>query len=184
MQAKPSFAVFAAAALLCALYASIPAFAQIHTPPLPAIHVPPLPAVEPGAAGQPAPAQSPLPLQTQTPFQTTVTTNVLSCFCFTPVPLPAGKRLIIQYISQTGAATTTSGPYIIPITVLASTVAGGPSTSYYFAPPQNAQEASQFYETQPVTIYADTLYVGPAFAGFDPNFDTFNVVISGYLVEQ
>jgi hypothetical protein len=118
------------------------------------------------------------------PFVTTVTLNAVTNFNFTPVSIPTGQRLVIDYVSITGAATTTSGPYVIPIVIINAGLNGQGSNSFYFAPPQNPYESSQFYMVQPTTIYADTLAVGPAYAGYPPNFDTFNVVISGHLISN
>lgn len=115
------------------------------------------------------------------PFQVTVTVNPVSNFNYTQVAIPAGKRLVIDYVSITGAAQA-SGGAIQPIVLLNSTVAGGSGNLYYFAPPANSNLPTQFYMAQPTTIYADTLYVGPAFSGFSPTFDTMNVVISGHLI--
>jgi hypothetical protein len=120
------------------------------------------------------------------PFVVTVTTNAVTNFNYTPVTIPTGKRLVIEYVSLSGAAQSIVNNQvepIQPITILNTTVAGGPANLFYLAPPQNNQLSTQFYLAQPVTIYADTLAVGPAFAGFTPTFDTFNVVISGYLVD-
>jgi hypothetical protein len=118
-------------------------------------------------------------------FETTVTTNAVTNFTYTSVAIPAGKRLVIQNVSVTGAAESTSGP-IQPITIILATLNGSSSTGtnlHYFAPPQNNQLSTQYYGTYQTTIYADSLAVGPAFAGFSPTFDTFNVVITGYLVD-
>lgn len=127
---------------------------------------------------QPAAAQT-----APTPFVVTVVTNPVSNFNYTPVAIPAGKRLQIDYVSISGAAQSTSGP-IQPIVILNTTLGTGPSNLFYFAPPQDSQGgqlSSQFYMSQQTTIYADTLLVGPAFAGFSPSFDIMNVVISGHL---
>jgi len=120
------------------------------------------------------------------PFVVTVTTNAVTNFNYTQVTIPAGKRLVIQYVSITGAAQSIVNNQvepIQPITILNTTVAGGSANLSYFAPPQNNQLSTQFYMTDQVTIYADTSSLGPAFAGFTPTFDTFNVVISGYLID-
>jgi hypothetical protein len=115
------------------------------------------------------------------PFVTTVTVNPVTNFNYTLVPLPAGMRLVIDYVSLSGAAESTSGA-IQPIVILNTQLNGGTNNLFYFAPPQNAQLPTQFYSSEKTVIYADTLYVGPAFAGFTPSFDTFNVVISGHLI--
>ncbi|HUP02857.1 MAG TPA: hypothetical protein VMU19_02630 [Bryobacteraceae bacterium] len=117
------------------------------------------------------------------PFQTTVTVNAISNFNYTSVSIPSGQRLVVDYVSMSGAATSASGN-IQPIIILSSTVGGGPSTLYYFAPQANSLVSGQFYSGQNTTIFADTLQVGPAFAGYSPNFLTFNVVISGHLISN
>lgn len=114
------------------------------------------------------------------PFQASITVNVNN-FTSSSVTIPAGKRLVIDYISLNGAAQT-SGAYIQPIVVVTSGVAGNPNVSYYFGPNQSTTDAGQYYASYPTTIYADTLSVSPAFAGYTPTFDTFVVNISGHLI--
>jgi hypothetical protein len=113
------------------------------------------------------------------PFQVTVPVNINN-FTFTNVPVPAGKRLVVDFLAINGAAGT-SGAYVQPIVLVSSTVAGNNSL-YYVAPQQSTVAAGQYYDTRQVTIYADSLSVSPAFAGFTPTFMTFNVNISGHLV--
>jgi hypothetical protein len=114
------------------------------------------------------------------PFQVTVPVNINN-FTFTPVPIPSGKRLVIDYISLEGAAQT-AGAYVQPIVILSSTVAGSPAASYYLQPSQSSVAPGQYYSNGPATIYADSLSVSPAFSGYTPTFLSFNVVISGHLV--
>jgi hypothetical protein len=114
------------------------------------------------------------------PFQTTVTINAVSCFCFTAVPIPTGKRLVIQDVSLSGAAQT-AGTDIQPIIILYLTL-GGNNNLRYFAPAADVQVPGQYYADFPTTAYADSLEVAPAYAGYEPTFDTFNVVITGYLI--
>lgn len=115
-----------------------------------------------------------------TPFVTTVPININN-FNYTAVTIPAGMRLVVDYVSVTGAAQSSSGG-VQPIAILNTTVGGSPSNLFYFAPPQNTTVAGQYYMTQSTAIYADTLSVGPAFAGFTPDFMAFNVVLSGHLI--
>ena len=114
------------------------------------------------------------------PFQVTVPVNITN-FTYTPVSIPSGKRLVVDYISLSGAAQT-SGAYIQPLILLSSSVAGSATAVYYIAPQQSGTAPGQYYHTEKTTIYADSLSVGPAFAGFTPTFMIFNVVISGHLV--
>jgi hypothetical protein len=119
-------------------------------------------------------------LQNAFAFSTTI--NAITNFNYTLIPIPAGKRLVVQNVNMSGAAASTSGPYVVPIVLFSSTLGSGPSVNHYFAPPQNLQDSEQFYEDAQTTMYADTLYVSPAFAGFTPTFMVFNVTVTGYLV--
>ncbi len=124
---------------------------------------------------QPAAAQT-----APVPFVATVPININN-FNFTAVPIPAGKRLIIDYVSMSGA-TQTAGAYVQPIIILAATLHGGSQNLFYFAPLQDPNVPGQYYDHEQTTIYVDTLYASPAFAGFTPSFMSFNLVISGHLV--
>lgn len=115
------------------------------------------------------------------PFQVTVPININN-FNYTSVTIPAGKRLVVDFISMSGAAQTTSGPYLQPIVILNVGVAGNPSVLNYFAPTQSASDPGQYYYTTSTTIYADSLSVGPGFAGYSPSFLAFSVVITGHLI--
>jgi hypothetical protein len=115
-------------------------------------------------------------------FQTTVAININN-FNNTPVAIPAGKRLVIQNVSLSGAAQTTSGPYVQPIIILSATLGSGAANLRYFAPIQDPNDPGQFYKDFETTVYADKLEASPAFAGYTPSFMSFNVVITGYLVE-
>jgi hypothetical protein len=90
-------------------------------------------------------------------------------------------RLVIDFISLSGAAQSSGGP-VQPTVILNSQVGGGASNLFYFSPPQSTTVTSQFYMSEKTVIYADSLSVGPAFAGYTPTFLVFNVVISGHLV--
>jgi len=114
------------------------------------------------------------------PFVVTVPININN-FNFTQVTIPAGKRLVIDYVSMSGAAQT-SGTDVQPIIILAATLQGGSQNLFYFAPVQDPNVPGQYYEHDQTTIYADTLYASPAFAGFTPSFMSFNLVISGHLI--
>jgi hypothetical protein len=114
------------------------------------------------------------------PFQVTVPVNITN-FTYTAVSIPSGKRLVVDYISLSGAAQT-SGAYIQPIILLSSSVAGGAAAVYYIAPQQSGTAPGQYYHSEKTTIYADSLNVAPAYAGFTPTFMSFSVVISGHLV--
>ena len=114
------------------------------------------------------------------PFQVTVPIDINN-FNFTPVTIPTGHRLVVDYVSMSGA-TQTSGAYVQPIIILSSSVAGNPNALYYIAPPQSGSAPGQYYHTEKTAIYADSLSVSPAFAGYTPTFMAFSVVISGHLI--
>jgi hypothetical protein len=114
------------------------------------------------------------------PFQASVTINVNN-FNFTPVTIPAGKRLVVDHIEIHGAAQSISGP-VQPIAIVAASVAGSPSVSYYYAWQPSSTVSGQFYSNFPTVIYADTLQIGPAFAGFTPDFMAAGVDITGHLI--
>src|SRR5215510_5120442 len=56
------------------------------------------------------------------PFQTTVSVN-LNNFGYTTVPIPAGKRLVVEFVAIAGSASSTSGG-VQPVILLNSSVAG------------------------------------------------------------
>lgn len=116
----------------------------------------------------------------RSPFQASVAININN-FTFTNVPIPSGKRLVVDYLAVSGAAQT-SGADIQPIILISSSVAGNPSALYYIGPDQSTAVQGQYYHTEKATIYADSLSVSPAYAGFTPTFMAFNVVISGHLI--
>jgi hypothetical protein len=114
-------------------------------------------------------------------FQVTVPININN-FNFTAVTIPTGYRLVIQDISLSGAAQT-NGSDVQPIIIFSSTLGSDASNLRYFAPSPSATVPGQYYADYATTLYADTLSVSPAFAGFTPTFMSFNVVITGYLVD-
>ncbi len=114
------------------------------------------------------------------PFVVTEQVNVNN-FTNTTVAIPQGMRLVIDYISLSGAAQSNSGP-IQPVVILNAQLDGGASNAFYFEPPQSATVSGQYYLSEKTVIYADSLTVGPAFSGYTPSFLVFNVVISGHLI--
>ena len=130
-----------------------------------------------------------LPSQVQAQTNTDITKDAfawsttinINNFTFTTIPIPAGKRLVVQNVNMSGAAQ--ANPYVVPIVLFVSTLGSGPSVYHYFALPQNLQDFTQYYEDKQTTIYADQLNVSPAFAGFTPSFMVFNVTVEGYLVD-
>jgi hypothetical protein len=114
-------------------------------------------------------------------FQVTVPINVNN-FTYTTVTIPAGQRLVIQDVSLSGAAQT-NGAYVQPIILFSSTLGSDPANVRYFAPNPSATDPGQYYADYNTTMYADTLELGPGFAGYTPTFMSFSVVITGYLVD-
>jgi hypothetical protein len=114
-------------------------------------------------------------------FQVTVNVNINN-FVYTPVTIPAGQRLVVQNISVSGAAQT-NGAYVQPIILISSNLNSGGASTRYFSPNPSATAAGQYYADYSTTLYADTLQVGPAFAGYTPSFMSFSIVITGYLVD-
>ena len=119
---------------------------------------------------QPAPA----------PFQVTVAVNVDN-YTLTAVPIPAGKRLVIDSISLNGAPPT-SGAYVQPVVLVTAGVAGNRNVSYSFGPDPSTARRGYYSASYPTAIDADSLYLSPAFTGYTPTFDSFNVSISGHLI--
>ncbi len=118
------------------------------------------------------------------PFQTTVSLNFSTSTLFVSVPIPSGKRLVIDYVSVSGAAASNSGA-IQPVIILESSVAGSPSVNYYLQQTQSPLVTSQYASAGPMTIYSDSLAVAFAYSGFAPTapgFAVFNVCISGHLI--
>ena len=113
------------------------------------------------------------------PFQASVALNINN-FTYTPVPIPAGQRLVIEYVSISGAAQS-SGGGVQPIALLSVGTAGTAAT-WYFATTPSSTVPTQVFHTEGTAIYADTLQVGPAYSGFTPSFMVMNVNISGHLV--
>jgi hypothetical protein len=111
------------------------------------------------------------------PFQAAFT--VTSVSGFTPVTIPAGKRLVIDFINIGGEATT-NGTYVQPVVILRSTL-GGVITDYNFAPTPSPAP-TEYYLNLPTTIYTDNLSLGTGFNGSTPLFIGFDVVISGHLI--
>jgi len=111
-------------------------------------------------------------------FQTSVNLS-LSGVSGTGILIPAGTRLVIDYVSIAGSAPSSgTQPYII----LFTTVGSGSDVSYTLTPTQSSLEPQQFQHSEAVKIYADTLFVSVAFAGSAPAFLTSTVSISGHLV--
>jgi hypothetical protein len=128
-------------------------------------------------AANPVPTQS---MDAQNAFETSFTLG----FDDVPVTIPAGQRLVIDFVAIDGAAISGSGP-VQPDIFFNTTLTGGGSGSFdlQLAPsPVSLPGEGQVYFAQPVKIYADTLNVSGGFAGNTPSFFQFTVNISGHLV--
>jgi hypothetical protein len=128
-------------------------------------------------SANPVPTQS---VDAENAFQTSFTLG----FDNVPITIPSGKRLVIDFVEVNGFAQPTAGP-VQPDIIFYSTLTGGGSASYYLQPAPSAVNIPgepQFYLAQPVKIYADTLSVSGAYAGYTPSTFTFNVNISGHFV--
>ena len=160
---------------------SVCALAQITEPPRPraALAKPAVTAVTPKAALAAANVKD-IDQPARAPFVAAVELNINN-FTYTPVPIPAGQRLVIEYVSITGAAQSNGGA-IQPIALLTTSLANNPGVSFYFAPAADVALPTQFYRGETTAIYADTLEVGPGFAGYTPSFMVMTVVISGHLI--
>ena len=119
-------------------------------------------------------------LAARAPFQASVLVD-FNNFVYTPVPIPAGQRLVIEYVSISGAAQSNNGP-VQPIVLLATSLADNPSAAFYLAPTPATALPTQFYHAQPTTLYADSLQIGPGYAGYTPSYLILNVVVSGHLI--
>jgi hypothetical protein len=97
------------------------------------------------------------------------------------ITVPAGKRLVVDYVSVNGSGPSAgTQPYI----VIYSSVGGGPQVPYTLTPTQSPIAVQQFEGNKEVRIYADTLFASLAFAGSTPPFLIFNVSISGHLIDM
>ena len=97
----------------------------------------------------------------------------------TGLTIPAGKRLVIDYVTVAGAGPSSgTQPYL----EIYTTVNGGPSINYQLRLAQSPITPQQFDDSEKVTIYGDTAFVSIAFSGASPFFLNESVTISGHLV--
>jgi len=115
------------------------------------------------------------------PFQTVVNLSYTTNTLYVSVPIPTGKRLVIDYVSVSGDANSDAGK-IQPYIILTSSVASQANAQFFLSLNQSPLETTQFSSAGPMTIYADTLAVSFAYAGFTPSFANLSVAISGHLV--
>src|SRR5215472_6033077 len=114
-------------------------------------------------------------------FQTTV--NVAFGQGLAGVPIPAGTRLVVDYVSIHGNA---SGPgTVVPTILFESSINSQPSVNYYISPVLIGDiTTDQWRASEQVKIYADSLTVGLGFAGVVPTTLQFAVDISGHLIDM
>jgi len=125
----------------------------------------------------PVPTQ---PVDAKNAFQTSLSLGLVP----QAITIPVGQRLVVDFVTISGIAQSLSGP-IQPTIILESSLNGGGSANYYLDPapsPVNIPGANQLYLGQQVKVYADSLTVAPAYAGFAPSTFIFNVAISGHLI--
>jgi hypothetical protein len=113
-------------------------------------------------------------------FETSINLNLTSPTA--NVTIPAGKRLVIEYVTCEASAFSPTGQ-VAPsfrLTVGLSGTGG----EYNFIPQGNTDVSASpiFFGSYPVRIYADTLSLNAAYRGFVPTQLNLNVSIAGYLV--
>jgi hypothetical protein len=97
------------------------------------------------------------------------------------VPIPAGKRLIVEHIAAVAFANSANGA-IQPLVVAYVTQAGSAAINFEYVMNPYQLLSYQFSLAQQVTLYADTLTIGLGYAGSTPaNLDE-GVSISGHLI--
>lgn len=111
-------------------------------------------------------------------FQVNLTLGLAS----QPITIPVGKRLVIDFIAVSGTTASPSGP-IQPIVILASGLKNGSTAGYYVKLDPSTVMPTQYYRSERILVYADTLTVSSAYSGFAPSFFVFNVALSGHLID-
>jgi len=114
-------------------------------------------------------------------FQVQLTLSQAAGTLFQTVNIPAGKRLVVEFVTIDGTAASSSGP-IQPVVLLESSITGVGSANFYLQPDQAATLTDRFARSEQVKVYADGLAVAVGFAGYTPDFMVFGVSISGHLV--
>jgi hypothetical protein len=114
-------------------------------------------------------------------FQTTVTVGFGTGLA--GIAIPAGKRLIIDYVSIHGNADGNGG-VTVPTILIESAINGQGTVSYYISPVRVEPTIDQYRASQVVKIYADNLAIGVGYAGAVPLILSFAVDISGHLIDM
>jgi len=113
-------------------------------------------------------------------FQTSVTVGFGTGLA--SVPIPAGTRLVVDYVSIHGNA---EGPgAVVPTILFESSINSQPSVNYYVSPVLIDPTIDQWRASEQVKIYADSLAVGVGYAGAVPITLSFVVDISGHLIDM
>jgi hypothetical protein len=99
------------------------------------------------------------------------------------VSIPAGKRLIIDYVSIHGNADGNGG-VTVPTILIESTLNNQGQVNFYISPVQIDPTVDQWRASQQVKIYADSLSIGVGYAGAVPFVLSFAVDISGHLIDM
>jgi hypothetical protein len=99
------------------------------------------------------------------------------------VSIPAGKRLVVDFVEAHGTAFSTGGP-IQPTVVLSSNLTGSPSINYYLPLQVETNGINQFTETQKVAVYSDYLAVNMGYSGYAPSSFVFVVNVSGHFIDM
>ncbi len=97
------------------------------------------------------------------------------------VSIPAGYRLVIDYVNVAGAGPATGTQMYVQLN---TNLTSGGSGVYTIMPVQSLLATDQFVSSNPVVLYADYLYVSLAYAGYAPASGVVKVCISGHLVSQ
>ena len=118
-------------------------------------------------------------LPARQPFQATVVVT-LNNFRNQGVPIPSGKRLVVEYVTIAGGTCCGSSQ---PLILLNASLNGAAATTFYLQPVQSEVAQNQFYKSEMMKIYADELSVGFGWSGGTPSQLASNVAISGHLVD-
>jgi hypothetical protein len=94
------------------------------------------------------------------------------------IQTPPGTRLVIEYMSIAGSATSNA----VPLITIFPGLNGGAGPQFDFFLDQSATNANKYGWNGAVRLYGDLIWVSEAFAGATPAFYTARVSISGHLV--
>ena len=115
------------------------------------------------------------------PFQASLDLNI-SGVTGAYLPIPAGKRFVVEFVAINCAAASLSGA-IQPKAIFSTSLAGSASANFYLPALTVPTSADQFANTQQVKLYADQLSIGLAYSGYAPSFLVMHVAVSGYLID-